>query len=605
MSPAAPQIVCNHCGGDHGPAARVCTVTGRSMSDLGMVGQVVSGKYSIVKLLGAGGMGEVYDCEHVGTGRRVCLKRLRPEFRIDNVAMQRFEREARVAAAVDHEHVIEIIDVGVAEDGSPYFVMPRLSGESFAALLEREAPLPVQRACAIAVQVLRALGAAHDKGVTHRDLKPDNVFLQQKPSSPDHVTLLDFGISKAGGDGKLTTTGALLGTPAYMSPEQARGENDLDARTDLWSFGVMFYESLTGYPGYDARSFPEMLMKIISEPPPSLRERRPELPEILLDTCDALLQPDRDQRFASAREVLDVLEPFVQGRNQSSAAFASTMETPASVKALAIAEARGVGRTGARGVREPSGIQLSSNLETPPSRSMRVSTSPSMHGEVQPTTLSRNGGSNRTLAIIAGVVLAGGGASLGYVAWSHSHQSSALQTQPAPAPLPSPAPAPVLPAAAVPQPVAPAVVSDKIKLVVTVKPGDAHIVIDGGQVGDGWFEHEFPRDGAAHHVGATAPGFNDYVQLVFFDKPTQRVDLVLEKKHGGHSTPSSPTSSHAFPPIPPGATADPIPAAPPHVEEHHPEPPRHHEAPPAALPPAAAPPNTMKKGKILETYPGM
>ncbi|MEK6607462.1 MAG: serine/threonine-protein kinase, partial [Myxococcota bacterium] len=198
-------------------------------------GHLLAGKYRVVKPLGVGGMGQVFVVEHVGIGRRFALKVLLPEFRGNKELVARFEREARMAAGISHEHVVQVTDVDFDEQGSPFFVMELLEGESLEDVIARDAPLPLGRAVAILDQVLDGLGAAHARGIVHRDLKPANVFLAKGGKLPK-VKLLDFGISKQAtqdpADVGLTRTGMVMGTPQYMAPEQARGSRDVDHRVD-------------------------------------------------------------------------------------------------------------------------------------------------------------------------------------------------------------------------------------------------------------------------------------------------------------------------------------------------------------------------------------
>ena len=199
-------------------------------------GALLDGRYRIVRLLGEGGMGSVYLASHVGLGRDVAIKFLHAELVSRDEVVGRFYREAQAAAAIRHKNIIEVFDVGVSPQGEPFLVMEYLEGESLAGLLKRAGPLNLGAACAVMEPVLQALHAAHRKGIIHRDLKPDNIFLAYQQGEPPVVKIIDFGISKfAQGefDKWRTKTGSVMGTPAYMSPEQARGSAGLDHRTDI------------------------------------------------------------------------------------------------------------------------------------------------------------------------------------------------------------------------------------------------------------------------------------------------------------------------------------------------------------------------------------
>ncbi|MCA9602619.1 MAG: serine/threonine protein kinase, partial [Myxococcales bacterium] len=192
------------------------------------VGLVLGGKYRILRKLGAGGMGSVYEAEHELIGKRVAIKTLNAEFVKEPSVVERFRREARAATAAGNEHIIDVTDLGELPDGSPFLVMEFLEGQDFSGVLESEGALPAGRVARIVRQVCDALGAAHAQGIVHRDLKPENIFLVQRKGDRDFVKVLDFGISKMreAGEGvnkSLTQTGTALGTPHYMSPEQAQG----------------------------------------------------------------------------------------------------------------------------------------------------------------------------------------------------------------------------------------------------------------------------------------------------------------------------------------------------------------------------------------------
>lgn len=222
---------------------------GREFSRRDLIGRTLSGRYEIREVLGQGGMGTVYEGTHVGLGRPVAIKVLSPSQTRKRVAVKRFQQEARAAGAIGHPNICEIYDLGQLDDGRPYLVMERLVGRTFAERILRERGLPYDDVLSITAQVLSGLVAAHDKGIVHRDIKPENVFLAERIGAPPIVKILDFGVSKIlaseseGGDEQLslTRTGMVMGTPYYMSPEQARGERNLDGRVDVYACGVMMY----------------------------------------------------------------------------------------------------------------------------------------------------------------------------------------------------------------------------------------------------------------------------------------------------------------------------------------------------------------------------
>ena len=238
------------------------------------VGQVIEGKYRIVRLIGEGGMGAVYEGENVRIHRRVAIKVLHAAFTNNTDVVQRFEREAQAAGRIGNDHILEVLDLGTLQDGSCFMVMEFLDGDPLNKRIQGRGRLTPRELAPLGKQVLEGLGAAHGAGIIHRDLKPDNIFiLKEKAGKADYVKIIDFGISKfqpLAGDGmKMTRTGAVMGTPYYMSPEQASGSREADARSDLYAIGVIFYEAVTGHVPFDAPTFNQLLFKIVlSEPPP-------------------------------------------------------------------------------------------------------------------------------------------------------------------------------------------------------------------------------------------------------------------------------------------------------------------------------------------------
>ena len=232
-------------------------------------GSVIDGKYRVLRLVGEGGMGTVYEAEHLVLGRRVALKFLRAHSARNPRMVERFLREARSAAAVGSEHIVDMIDVGMAENGLPFIVMEFLVGENLAGLLRRKRPLEVDDAIDITTQVCNAVDAVHRRGIIHRDLKAENVFLIEKGVRRNFVKILDFGVCKfsEATTGPDTSVGVALGTPVYMAPEQARGDRDLDARVDVYAIGVMLYHMVTGRVPFDADSPLTILLKHADETP--------------------------------------------------------------------------------------------------------------------------------------------------------------------------------------------------------------------------------------------------------------------------------------------------------------------------------------------------
>jgi serine/threonine-protein kinase len=309
-------IQCAWCDKTHPANEPVCPTTGltlkaaatRDAAIAEFIGKSVDGRYLVRSLLGEGGMGLVFEADHLKIGRAVALKVLHERQARNKSAVRRFYREAKAAAAIGHPNICEVYDFGTLVDGRPYLVMERLHGETLAERIARDAVLQFDEAIDILTQVLSGLAAAHEKGIVHRDIKPENVFLAQRPNAAPMVKLLDFGISKVfaperkGDEIDLTRPGMVMGTPHYMSPEQARGERDLDARVDLYACGVMLYEALTGCRPFSAPNYDALLLQILSARPRPARELRPALPGAFDPVLETAMAALRDQRYRTADE---------------------------------------------------------------------------------------------------------------------------------------------------------------------------------------------------------------------------------------------------------------------------------------------------------------
>jgi len=273
------------------------------------IGQVIQGKYRIVRFIGDGGMGSVYEARHEYLGTRVALKFLHPELAKRPGLVTRFLREGQVAATIRSLHIVQVLDVDRTESGSAYLVMELLEGESLQQLLDRSARLPIEVALDFTLQILAGLEVAHAAGVVHRDLKPDNVFVVAGHGGP-LVKVLDFGIAKLHQAGALTRPGALMGTPEYMAPEQADSADRVDMRADLFAVGAMLYEMLSGQrpmAGADARQIAAAVRERGVVP---LDQVAPGLPPGLVTAVHRALAADPAARFSSAAELRMALLPF-------------------------------------------------------------------------------------------------------------------------------------------------------------------------------------------------------------------------------------------------------------------------------------------------------
>ena len=289
-----------------------------------LVGQVVGG-YRLVTALRSGGMGTVYYAEHTVIGRRAAVKVLHPEISRNPQLISRFLVEARAANDIRHPNVVEITDLGNTGD-LHYIVMSFLEGETLGERLEREKILDESTMVRIVRQIASALAAAHDRGIVHRDLKPENIFLLNHPDYPDYVKVLDFGIAKLIGPQQAnaphnTMMGTVLGTPTYMSPEQCRGQGELDHRSDIYSLGVMLYEMLTGTVPFRRDSPADVLLAHVQDTPASPFDLNPKLSRHIGDAILRALEKDPARRFASMRELRDAVENVAR---PAKAAAAST-----------------------------------------------------------------------------------------------------------------------------------------------------------------------------------------------------------------------------------------------------------------------------------------
>jgi serine/threonine-protein kinase len=297
------------------------------MADL--TGQVLDGKYRLIRRLGSGGVGTVYAAVHVVIGTRVAIKIIKPEFAGNPTLGLRLVQEAKAASAVGHPSIIKIHDVGRTPEGLTFLVMELLDGEELADLIRRSGPFPDPDAAAITADVLDALAAAHARGIIHRDLKPENVFLVHGPRGQTWIKLLDFGIAKAVHQRlsapRLTHAGTVVGTPFYMSPEQARGARDLDVRVDVYAAGVLLFEMLTRKVPFDGESYNEVLANVLNRPFPRPRDLNPRIGEGLEAVVLRAAAKDRDARFPTAVAFAQALAPFLPDRTPSGTYRLSTI----------------------------------------------------------------------------------------------------------------------------------------------------------------------------------------------------------------------------------------------------------------------------------------
>src|SRR5450432_1232241 len=260
-------------------------------------------------------MGVVYEAQHIVVKRRFAIKFLRSDFADRREILARFHREAQTAGALENENIAAAVDFGILADGTPYIVMEYLVGESLGSLLAREGRMSVGRAADLCLQACRGIEAAHASGIVHRDLKPENLFVCRRDDGTDLVKVLDFGIAKleqTESNNAATRTGSILGTPAYMSPEQARGDKMIDHRTDVYGLAAILFEMLSGEKPHPGDSHNAILHHIATQPAVALRSIQPDLAEPLVEAVERALSGDPQARPISAEAFARALAPFAR-----------------------------------------------------------------------------------------------------------------------------------------------------------------------------------------------------------------------------------------------------------------------------------------------------
>ena len=313
---------CPHCGVEYPDANTLCPADGVALEKTGdsLIGSTLAGKYRIDERLNEGGMGTVYRGTHVLMDKTVAIKVLRPSLAADEKIVARFSREARAASRISHPNALMVTDFGEDENGIVFLVMEYLSGRTLKQVIREEGPLPLARVVDITRQVGDALNAAHQQGVIHRDLKSDNIMLLDTMTG-DHAKVLDFGIAKIKepdgnrDTGGLTAPNLVIGTPQYMSPEQCSQDSEIDARSDIYSLGVILYEMLVGHVPFSAESPTMVMMKHLQEPVPSVLDERKDLPASIgrvIARAMAKLPANRYQNVAELIEDLTIASGTAQ-----------------------------------------------------------------------------------------------------------------------------------------------------------------------------------------------------------------------------------------------------------------------------------------------------
>lgn len=363
-------------------------------------GDVLAGKYRIERVLGHGGMGVVVAARHLELGELYAIKFLLPEALTTPDALDRFMREARASARLKGEHIAKVHDVGRLESGLPYMVMEFLAGSDLNQVVRQRGPLPVEEVATYALQVCEALAEAHSLGIIHRDIKPANLFLIQRPNGTPCIKVLDFGISKqiTAENVDLTKTGMVMGSPLYMAPEQMLRSKGVDARSDVWAMGVVFYKLLTGATPFTADTTMEVAARVLQEPhvPPShLRSGLPVEVDAITARC---LEKKPEHRFQSINELAVALRPLTAMRGLGSHDTVARAPFPSHVSMSQPELAPGTvsqPETGSTGV-------TASVTEVLPGSN----TAPTTWGQTAPGSNSSKG-AGKALAAAIGVILIG------------------------------------------------------------------------------------------------------------------------------------------------------------------------------------------------------
>jgi serine/threonine protein kinase len=336
-------------------------------------GDIIDAKYRIVRLIGEGGMGAVYEGENTRIHRRVAIKVLHSGVAQQAEAVARFEREAQAAGRIGSDHIVEVLDLGALPGGDRYLVMEYLEGDGLGTRIKDRGRLTPGELYPIAYQLMEGLAGAHGAGIVHRDLKPDNVFLsRQRGGQTDFVKLLDFGISKfnqlSGDSGfSMTRTGAVMGTPYYMAPEQAKGSREMDHRVDLYAAGVILYEALTGQVPFSADTFNELLFKIVLEEPKPLSAVEPSVDAGFAAIVTKAMARDPAHRFQTAREFQSALAQWGAGQGPMLAS-SLRLPSPLGTSGMGQPSAPMLG-TGTPGTWSQTGPNLDAGLDAVPKKS--------------------------------------------------------------------------------------------------------------------------------------------------------------------------------------------------------------------------------------------
>ncbi|MBK7580868.1 MAG: serine/threonine protein kinase [Myxococcales bacterium] len=333
-------------------------------------GRVIAGKYQLMRLLGEGGMGAVYEALHTTTHKRCAVKLLiTPELAAHPGIVKRFFREAKASSIAESDHIVQVFDSGTdPADSLPYMVMELLSGQDLDALLKTAGAVEPAAAVKLVLQAATGLAKAHERGIVHRDIKPANLYLTQRDNGEITVKLLDFGIAKvkmenfAETSQGLTKSGSMMGTPLYMSPEQARGKKDIDSHTDVWSLGVVLYVLLAGELPYNSDTLGDLLVAIITTDPPLLQDRAPWVPPEIAEVVHRAMHREPGRRYADAAQLRDALAAISPG---GSRLYASDLVSVSGASKASVAPRLAVSAEGLLIAGTRTGMSVTQEAPTP------------------------------------------------------------------------------------------------------------------------------------------------------------------------------------------------------------------------------------------------
>jgi eukaryotic-like serine/threonine-protein kinase len=489
------------------------------------------GNYRVVAKLGEGGMGSVYLAEHPLIGKKVALKVLHDEYSANQDVVARFFNEAKAVNDIQHPNIVDIIDYGVVQTqhgpGFVYFIMEFLAGESLSSCIQRESPMPPERAFGIAMQVADALAASHAKGIIHRDLKPDNIYLVTRGREKDIVKVLDFGIAKLTGDApgsRRTRTGIVMGTPAYMSPEQCEGKGNIDARTDVYALGIVLYEMITGRVPFAGEGYGEVLVQHLTKRPARPTTARgavqPHVEAVIMKS----LEKRREDRFQTMEQFIEALRDphgYIEANGGLDAFYRPDDASGHHALGTGVMS---VATPGTGMPKAPTGVAAVTRL---------------------PNTAPHEAPARSKLGVVIGgallaFALVGGGIFLATRNKKSEPPAPPLaQAQPAPTPplvqkQPEPTPAP---AAKPPEPEAPKTVA----ITVATSPPGASVFVGKETTAKGQtpLSLELPRGDGETTVTVRAEGFKDATRSVKLSMDAQLEIALVKERHSSSSSGSS------------------------------------------------------------------